>query len=278
MRNKILLLLMGLSVVAAVAIANSPKQFTDKNRPTNAVTETPKVAEVLSLSTEQKPPVDQTPIEQKVVSETKKYYRVINVVDGDTVDVLMEGRKERIRLIGLDTPETVEVGKPVECFGLEASEKAKELLTDQEVDLEFDPTQGDRDRYNRLLRYIILFDGTNFAQKMIAEGYGREYTYESRYKYQNEFKETQKIAGAGGLGLWAEGVCPVSAGATIPTPTPTLIPTVIPPINTKVFNCDCKKTCGAMSSCEEAQYQLKTCGCKARDGNKDGVACDAECR
>jgi len=278
MRNRILFLLTGLSVFATVAVANTPRYTPDTSRPVSAVTGTSKVAEALSLSTEQKPPVEQnkiieetpTQVEQKVAGEVKKYYKVVNVVDGDTVDVLIGDKKERIRLIGLDTPETVEVGKPVECFGLEASKKAKELLADQEVDLESDPTQGDRDRYNRLLRYIILFDGTNFAQKMIATGYGRECTYESSYKYQNEFKEAQTSARTGGLGLWAEGVCPVSVDVTTPTPSPTPV--------LKAFICDCKKTCSSISSCEEARYQLKVCGCKARDGNKDGVACDKECR
>jgi hypothetical protein len=74
---------------------------------------------------------------------------VIRVVDGDTVDVAFDdGRVERLRLIGIDTPEVVDPRKPVQCFGREASAHANELLDGQTVSLELDPTQDDRDIYD----------------------------------------------------------------------------------------------------------------------------------
>lgn len=134
-------------------------------------------------------------------------YDVAKVVDGDTLDVMIEGQKLRIRLIGINTPETVDPRKSVECFGKEASDKAKEILAGKKVFLEADASQTDRDKYDRLLRYVFLEDGTNFGLLMIREGYAYEYTYDAPYKYQKEFKAAQKEASDAGKGLWAKGAC-----------------------------------------------------------------------
>lgn len=138
---------------------------------------------------------------------SEQFYKVTNVVDGDTLDVLIDGKTERLRLIGIDTPETVDPRKPVQCFGIEASSKAKELLIGQEVRLEADSTQGERDKYNRLLRYVFLKDGTNFIEKMLGEGYGYEYTYDMPYKYQSTFKKAETLAQTNKKGLWADNAC-----------------------------------------------------------------------
>jgi micrococcal nuclease len=135
------------------------------------------------------------------------FYSVTHVVDGDTVDVDINGETERIRLIGLDTPETVDPRKPVQCFGKEASDKAKDILTGQKVKIETDPTQGTRDKYGRLLAYVFLPDGTLFNKTMIEKGYGHEYTYHLPYKYQIEFKAAQMGARDRKVGLWADDAC-----------------------------------------------------------------------
>lgn len=139
--------------------------------------------------------------------EGEQKYRVIKVVDGDTFDVDIDGKAERLRMIGIDTPETVDPRKSVQCFGKEASNKAKEILTNQFVVLEADQTQGDRDKYGRLLRYAFLPDGTNYGLFMISEGYAHEYTYRYPYKYQNEFKEAQVLARQDNKGLWSPDTC-----------------------------------------------------------------------
>jgi micrococcal nuclease len=131
--------------------------------------------------------------------------RVISVIDGDTVDVSIDGKVERIRLIGINTPETKDPRRPKECFGEEASRKAEELLNRKTVTLEADPTQGERDRYGRLLRYIWLPDGQSFNLVMIQEGYAFEYTYDIPYKYQ--FKKAEREAKEGQKGLWAPDTC-----------------------------------------------------------------------
>lgn len=134
-------------------------------------------------------------------------YKVVKVVDGDTVSVEINGEKETLRLIGIDTPETVDPRKPVQCFGKEASNKAKELLSYKRIYLEADATQGDRDKYGRMLRYVILEDGTNFNEFMVREGYAHEYTYNTPYKYQEKFKEMERQAREAKKGLWAEDTC-----------------------------------------------------------------------
>lgn len=132
---------------------------------------------------------------------------IVKVVDGDTVDVSFNGQTSRVRLIGINTPETVDPRRPVECFGKEASAKAKEILAGQTVSLENDPSQQDRDQYDRLLRYIWLPDGRLFNLEMIAQGYAYEYTYDLPYKYQAIFKQAQRAAENGQIGLWSPQTC-----------------------------------------------------------------------
>ncbi len=132
---------------------------------------------------------------------------VRRVVDGDTIDVLIAGRAVRVRLIGIDTPEVADPRQPVECFGREASAKANELLAGQIVRLEADPSQGEQDRYGRLLRYVWLPDGRLVNLELIRQGYAFEYTYDRPYKYQAVFKEAERDARAQQRGLWAPATC-----------------------------------------------------------------------
>lgn len=134
---------------------------------------------------------------------------VSRVVDGDTLEIVVNGEKQKIRLIGVNTPETVDPRRPVQCFGKEASVFAEKLLSGQLVRLETDSSQGDIDKYGRLLRYVYLSDGRLFNQELIASGYGIEYTYSKPYKYQIEFREAEVRARQDKLGLWADGVCNV---------------------------------------------------------------------
>jgi len=138
------------------------------------------------------------------------FYKVIKVVDGDTINVEINGKSQSVRLIGINSPELKDPRKQVECFALEASNKAKEVLTGKNIRLESDPTQGDKDKYKRLLRYIFLENGTNFNKMMVEEGFAFEYTYATPYKYQLEFKQAQKTAEENKKGLWADTTCPIS--------------------------------------------------------------------
>jgi len=133
-------------------------------------------------------------------------FPVVDVVDGDTLKVNMPDRTT-IRVIGINTPETVDPRKPVECFGREASARAHELLDGEDVSLEFDPSQGMLDRYGRTLAYIWLPDGRSLGETLIAEGYAYEYTYDTPYKYQDEYNAAEAAARDSEVGLWAPDTC-----------------------------------------------------------------------
>jgi micrococcal nuclease len=146
--------------------------------------------------------------EAKIKATSGGAYDVASVTDGDTIKVRIIGKLETIRLIGIDTPETVDPRKPVQCFGKEASNQAMTIFKDKKVRLEVDPTQGDSDQYGRLLRYVFLEDGTFVNKKMIEDGFAHEYTFQSKpYKYQAEFKDAEKSAAASLRGLWAPQSC-----------------------------------------------------------------------
>jgi len=163
---------------------------------------------------------------------------VARVVDGDTMDVTLEGQTVRVRLIGIDTPETVDPRQPIECFGREASAQAHALLDGQTVFLEEDPSQDSVDQYGRALRYVWMADGRLFNLEMVAQGYAFEYTYDVPYKYQVQFKQAERDAREQQLGLWAPTTCggqhiPAAEppAATTPpqaTPAPTAVPAQTP--------------------------------------------------
>ena len=140
-------------------------------------------------------------------------YPVAKVIDGDTISIIKGGKAVTLRLIGLDTPETVDPRKPVQCFGKAASDKAKELLAGKTVRLEFDSSQGLLDKYGRTLAYVFPPPQPNvpaeilFNEYMIAEGYAHEYTYDLPYKYQREFKAAEARAREEKKGLWADDTC-----------------------------------------------------------------------
>ncbi len=135
------------------------------------------------------------------------YYSVVKVVDGDTINVSLDNKTEKVRLLGINTPEVVDPRVPVQCFGKEASDFAKSILAGKKVRLEPDPTQGDVDSYGRLLRYVYLEDDTFVNKLMIEKGYAFEYTYKLPYKYRDEFRAAQKTASEQNLGLWSPSTC-----------------------------------------------------------------------
>jgi micrococcal nuclease len=134
-------------------------------------------------------------------------YPVLRVVDGDTIDILKGGEKVRIRLIGINAPESVDPRRPVECFGKEASRYADTLLRGKEVSIETDPSQGNIDKYGRTLAYVYLLDGRSLNLQMIREGYVYEYTYHVPYKYQDEYKIAERDARVHERGLWSPSTC-----------------------------------------------------------------------
>lgn len=129
------------------------------------------------------------------------YYKVVRFDDGDTIVVDMDGHNETIRFIGVDTPEVKDPRKPVQCFGKSASQFTKNLIGNQSVRLEADPTNTNRDRYNRLLRYVYLPDGRLVNAEIIKQGYGFAYT-SFPFTKKEEFKKYESQARNENRGLW----------------------------------------------------------------------------
>lgn len=204
--------------------------------------------------------------------EQPKTYKVIAVIDGDTIDVDLNGKTERLRLIGIDTPETKDPRKPVQCFGKEASEQAHKLLDGKQVRLEADPSQTNRDKYDRLLRYVFFEDGTSYNKQIILEGYAHEYTYNAPYAYQSEYKQAQKDAKTAQRGLWSPSTCNgnTEQAADEPIPTqPPVPPIPEPPNDTYYANCTEARNAGAAPLYTgDAGYR------SALDRDGDGVACE----
>lgn len=130
------------------------------------------------------------------------YYRVTQFEDGDTITVDMAGQPEKVRFIGVDTPETKDPRKPVQCFGRAAAEFTKQTIGNSPVKLEADPTNTNRDRYNRLLRYVYLPDGQLVNLEIIKQGYGFAYV-SFPFEKMEQFRAAQTEAREANRGLWA---------------------------------------------------------------------------
>lgn len=129
---------------------------------------------------------------------------VVAVVDGDTIDVATAAGKQRVRIIGIDTPEIGRDGEPSECYAHEARDFVDALLHGRDVELRSDATQADVDVYGRLLRHVIVH-GHSAAVETIAAGAGYAYTYDAAYDGQSDHQAAQNAAQGAGLGLW--GAC-----------------------------------------------------------------------
>jgi micrococcal nuclease len=128
---------------------------------------------------------------------------VVRIVDGDTLVVESDGEEDRIRLIGIDTPESVKPGTPVECFGKEASAHLETLVPEgTPVRLERDVEA--RDRYERLLAYVYRAEDDLFVnQEMVAAGYAQPATYPPNVAHTDELVTAGRRAREQGLGLWS---------------------------------------------------------------------------
>lgn len=136
---------------------------------------------------------------------------VTEIIDGDTIAVLINDREYRVRYIGIDSPETRDPNTGVQPFGPEATEANRKLVAGQTVGLEQDVSETDR--YGRLLRYVWVGEVLVNAE-LVRQGYAMASTYQPDVKYQALFTELQREARAGGRGLWGRA----------PTPTPTRPP------------------------------------------------------
>ncbi|WP_261133725.1 thermonuclease family protein [Bacillus sp. Marseille-Q3570] len=129
-------------------------------------------------------------------------YEVTKVVDGDTFKVNYEGKEETIRLLLVDTPETVHPSKPVQPFGKEASNFMKEKLAGKRVELELDVSE--RDKYGRILAYAYDLEGNMLNEKLLEKGFARvAYIFPPNTKYVDRFQKIQRDAQKKEVGIWS---------------------------------------------------------------------------
>lgn len=127
--------------------------------------------------------------------------RVVRVVDGDTIAVELDGRQEKVRYIGVDTPETKKPGTPVECFGKKASAENERLVDGETVRLEADVEP--RDRYGRMLAYVHRArDGAFVNAALVRGGYAQALTIAPNVRHADEFAALARTARRKGRGLW----------------------------------------------------------------------------
>jgi len=130
-------------------------------------------------------------------------------VDGDTV--VLDGN-EKVRLIGINTPESVDPRRPVQWYGKEASAYTAGLLRGRRVRVEHDVER--KDRYGRTLAYLHLEDGTFVNLRLVEEGYALAYRYPPNVKYAEEFRLAERRARESKKGLWSDAV---KAGSLVGT-------------------------------------------------------------
>jgi len=129
-------------------------------------------------------------------------YPVVRSVDGDTIRVDRDGQEIVIRLIGLDTPETVAPDRPVECFGPEASARTAALVEGGQVWLEYDEVSGMTDKYDRTLAFVWLDQQTMLNEVLVREGFAEEVTYTDGYAHADELRKAEDAARGSGAGMW----------------------------------------------------------------------------
>jgi micrococcal nuclease len=140
-------------------------------------------------------------VKNVVVQNDPNLYTVTRFVDGDTIEVDMDNRTEKIRMIGIDTPETHKPNAPVQCYGVAAAAYTKNLIGTQKIRLQSDPQSTNRDRYNRLLRYVYMADGRLVEEELIKNGYGFAYT-QFPFTKSADFVAAQRQAQHANKGLW----------------------------------------------------------------------------
>lgn len=163
---------------------------------------------------------------------------VTRVIDGDTIEVVYNGQLRTVRLIGVDTPETVHPGQPVQCFGQEASAFTTTMVDRANWQVYLEKDVSESDRYDRLLRYVWLphADGMRMLnQELISQGYAQLSTYPPDVRYVDLFRQLQADARQANTGLW--GACG-GFGVPLATPTPIPQPTPVPVAPVQRSNCD----------------------------------------
>jgi micrococcal nuclease len=206
---------------------------TPTREPTNTFppTASPEPTDTAASSATPEPSATPAPTDTPTPSPTAESAmveaQVVEVVDGDTIKVLIDGQEFTVRYIGIDTPETKDPNEPVQWMGPEASAANEELVGGKTVLLEKDVSETDQ--YGRLLRYVHVGD-TFVNEELVRQGFAQVSTYPPDVQYADLFTEAQQEAREAGRGLWSEPPTPSPVPTQAPTqPPPTPVPTQPPP-------------------------------------------------
>lgn len=184
------LLLMGLTACDQTTSITKQKTVSKTEQSTNTDTIDTKTRET-TARTQTNSPSDQVPVS------------LVEAVDGDTIKVMYNGKKETVRYLLIDTPEEKKPNTCVQPYAVDAYNRNKELLTSGRITLEFDHGNK-RDKYGRLLAYVFV-DGKSVQEELLKEGYARvAYIYQPPYKYLSEFKKDENQAKSQKLRIWSK--------------------------------------------------------------------------
>ncbi len=176
---------------------------------------------IASLNLENSPAVSSEANDPKVITEIQDFEStasststnalVTKVVDGDTIHAILDsepGKDVKVRFLGVNTPETVDPRRPVECFGKQASDFTKSLLANQRALLVADPEADEVDKYGRLLRNVYLADGTDVNAELIRQGYAYAYvSFPQNAERKAYLRSLEAEARENQRGLWNPEIC-----------------------------------------------------------------------
>jgi micrococcal nuclease len=199
---------------------------------------------------------------------------VSRVIDGDTVQVVVNGKRFTVRYIGVDSPESKKPGTPVQCFARESTAFNRALAQGRKVRMESDVNNVDT--FGRLMRYIYLDDGRMVNEEITRAGYALAATYPPDVKYQARLAAAQQVAVSGGLGLWT--ACGSSANPAVPAAT-----SAPPPIASTAEGCEpsyptiCIPIGSADLDCPDIphrRFEVRAPDPHRFDGDHDGIGCE----
>ncbi|MEA2574457.1 MAG: micrococcal nuclease [Chloroflexia bacterium] len=216
----------------------------------------------------------------------------MRVIDGDTIEVLVQGRQARVRLIGMDAPETSQGSA---CYGKEATEKVEQLLAPVGERLLMEKDVSETDRYGRLLRYVWYETSSGPVMlnlELVKQGYARIATFPPDVKYEATFVQAEMVAREQKLGLWGDcsrpteppaatatlAAQPASTVAEPPAASDTTVPGGSTTLRYDPNGPD--RDCGDFATQAEAQVFFEAAGGPGSDphrldGDHDGVACES---
>jgi len=227
-------------------------------RPTFTATTIPPTATASATAT---PTITLTPTATLTPTPVRVAAQVVRVIDGDTIEVLIDGQAYKVRYIGIDTPETKHPDKGVEYMGPEAAAKNEELVGGKIVYLEKDVSETDK--YGRLLRYVWVGDMMVNAE-LVRLGYAQVSTYPPDVKYQSLFLKLQQEAIEAERGLWRPKVETSQAPAS-----------PVCDCSHNRYNCKDFPTQAAAQACFEYCWQMRGFDVHRLDGDNDGIACES---